>query len=336
MGSFRVNKMFVNFVHENQNFDMTITSLISPIRHFSRNILASLILFSIYLGGSLSVRAQDLLVDVPVPPESILRLDERCNYIVDNFWKHLNFKSAFSSLDKMDATLGQFIAVTPYATADTVFAAVDFLIKGVEKADAKNLLQLARMAEKWCGSDTAEYASEELMLPFANAVVNSKKIKNGPDKQHYALMAKRISNSRTGVVPADFAFTVPDGTQAHFSEVKQPAVLLFFYDPDNFESRLARTRLGSDYVIKTLAQHDLLKVVAIYPGEASQAWLDDIASMPDNWVIGAAPGIENDFRILSYPQLYYLDENRVITDKDFSVDTAIRYFGQFLQGTNHN
>ena len=271
-----------------------------------------------------------LLVDVPVPPEQITHLEERCNYIVDNFWKHFNFKGAFSSVPRLEATLAQFISVTPYASADTVHMALNTLITGVEKADPKNLVKLARIAEKLCGSDTAEYASEELMYPFAKAVGDCKKLK-GPDKEYFAAMAKRMGNSRHGVVPADFSFTVPDGTTARFSDITEPTVLVYFYDPNDLDSRLGRVRLGGDFVVKTLIAHKLLRVVAIYPGPADSAWTEDIDNMPDGWVIGAAPGIEDLFTIKRYPTLYFLDEDRVITDKDFSVDTAIIYFSQFLQ-----
>lgn len=287
---------------------------------------------AVLLTATTGIYAQNdaLLVDVPVPPEQIQRLDERCNYIVDNFWKRLNFKSAFSSLDRMEATLGQFLSVTPYATADTVFMAIDRLIAGVEKADAKNLLPLARMAERWTVGDTAQYASEDLMLPFAKAVAASKKLK-GADKEYYALMAQRMENSRVGATPADFTFTVPDGSIARLSEVTAPTVLIFFYDPSDFDSRLARTRLGNEYVVKTLIDHNLLQVVAIYPGEPTDEWQADVASMPDRWVIGAAPGIDRYFTIKGMPQIYFLDEDRRITDKDFNVDAAIMYFNQFLR-----
>lgn len=281
-------------------------------------------------------KAQDvqLLVDVPVPSDQLTRLDERCNYIVDNFWKRLNFKSAFSAQERMEATLAQFFSVTPYASADTVFRAIDMLTSGVEKADAKNLVTLAQMAERLCMGDSAEYASEDLMLPFARAVAASKKVKS-PEKARYAAMARRLQNSRLGTVPSNFEFTVPDGSKALFSDITEPTVLLFFYEPDCLDCRLARTRLGNDFVVKTLISHNLLKVVAIYPGEPDETWLADIESMPDQWVIGAAPDIDLDFTIKRSPQLYFLDENRKITDKDFSVDAAIMYFSQFMRPQNN-
>lgn len=298
--------------------------------HFKKYIFVCIVAITALAGVRVQAQTVPLLVDVPVPPEQITRLDEKSNYIVNNFWKRLNFKGAFSSNDRMDATFGQFICVTPYATADTVYMAIDFLIKGVEKADAKNLLTLAKIAEKWCGTDSAEYASEELMLPFAQAVANSKKIK-GPEKDHYAAMAKRLANSRVGVAPADFAFIVPDGTTAHFSEVSQPTVLIFFYDPNDFDSRLARTRIANDFVIKTLSQRELLKVVAIYPGNPDAEWQKDIDNMPANWIIGASPEVGQYFTMNRKPQMYYLDQDRTITDKDFSVDAILSYFGQFIK-----
>ena len=293
-----------------------------------------LIAIVVTLAPTHTVKAQNnqLLIDFPTPPEQITRLDERCNYIVDNFWKRLNFKGAFSSIDRLDATMGQFFSVTPFATADTVHMAIDRLITGVAKSDAKNLVTLAKIAEKWCATDSAEYPSEELMLPFAQAVASSKKIK-GPEKDYYTQMAKRMSNSRIGVVPADFTFTVPDGSIGRFSEITAPTVLIFFYDPDDFDNRLARTRLGNDFVVKTLIEHNLLRVLALYPGKPDQKWQSDIESIPDQWIIGAAPGIEELFSIKKNPQLYFLDEDRMVTDKDFSVDAAIIYFNQFLKRT---
>lgn len=295
------------------------------MKHFFLTVILTAL-----LGFRAAAENTPLLVDVPVPPAEIQRLDERCNYIVNNFWKRLNFKGAFSSQERMEATLGNFLAVTPYATADTVHMAIDFLIKGVEKADAKNLVPLARMAERWCGTDTSAYASEELMLPFAQAVANSKKAK-ADEKAYFGNMARRMANSRKGVRPADFTFTTPGNTTGKLSDITEPTVLIFFYDPNDFNARLARTRLGNDFVVKKLIEHNLLKIVAIYPGQPDADWEADIESMPQGWIIGAAPEIKNEFTISKMPHLYFLDEDRIITDKDFSVDAAILYFGQFLK-----
>lgn len=292
----------------------------------------------IFIGLCIAAGAQtdnkpDLLVDIPKVPERIERLDERCNYMMMKFWERANLKSVFSSPDKLDATFGQFLAYAPYATADTVRLAIDNLIKGIEKADAKNLAKLGALAEKWCGHDTCEYASEELMMMFADGISKSKKFK-GPEKARYQAMAKRLSNSRTGAIPGDFEFFYPDGTKGKFSDIESSSYLLFFYEPDCIDCRLGRTRLGQHYVIKTLQNHNLLKVIAIYPNEPDDQWKADIEAMPDNWIIVSSPDIDELFTITHSPEIYYLDKDRRIESKGFSVNTAIRYFDQFLNPQN--
>lgn len=116
-----------------------------------------------------------LLVEMPVPPSEIVRMDQRANYILDNFWKNCNFKSIFSSKERLDYTMGQFFALTPLATADTVHIAINRLLTGVEKSAPKQLPELARIAERWTYADSAEYQSDELYLPFVKAVVDCKK-----------------------------------------------------------------------------------------------------------------------------------------------------------------
>lgn len=271
-----------------------------------------------------------MLVDMPKVPENIEGLAQRCNYILDNYWKRANLKSAFSSHDRMDATFRQFLTFTPYATADTVHMAIDNLIKGVEKADARNLVPLARMAEKYCGTDTAEFASEELLLPFVQAVADSRKVKS-PEKARYQALARKLHNSRLGATVADFEFTCPDGTTGHLSDVDRELVLLYFYDPDCLDCRLVRTRLSQDIAVKAFISQGFLKVIAIYPGEADAAWQEDTESMPDTWVIGANPEIDLDFTLERSPQMYLLDKDRKVMSKGFTDGEALRYFNQFIQ-----
>lgn len=281
-------------------------------------------------GAQSSVPAGDLVVPIPAVPEEMSRLDERCNYIVDNFWKNAAFKSAFSSLDKMDATVGQFLAFTPYADATVVHQALETLITGVEKADAKNLIKLARMAEKWTGSDTAEYASEELFYPFVKAVATSKKVKD-PEKARYQALYRQLNNSRQGARVADFSFTCPDGSTGKLSDVTSPSVLLVFYEPDCIDCRLAKARLSSDYVLPALVKSGVLSVIAIYPGEADEDWQADALTMPDGWIVGAAPDIDLDFTINHQPEIYFLDRDRNVAAKGIQVDNAIAAFRSLIQ-----
>ncbi len=305
--------------------------------------LLSLIALSLIVTGitpfvSAQTQAEDdtddgveLLVPIPEPPKSIARLDERCNYILDHFWDNYNFKNAFSSRKRFDKTFGQYMSFMPYATADTVHMSINRMIKGVEKAKPQYLLDLCEMAEKWTYTDSAEYQSEEIYMPFLEAVATNKKVK-GPEKARYEAQYKKLSYSRVGANVGDFAFTCPDGTSKAIKDVETPHILLMFVDPDCIDCRLAKARLDADYVIKAFIDNKLLTIVAIYVGEPTDAdWQAEAASMPEHWVVGAAPDADMLFDIKGSPSVYYIDSNHDVKVKNVAVDNILAAFRSLLQ-----
>lgn len=292
---------------------------------YMKRILISLIMACAAALGASAQVPNDLLVTMPQPPSSLTRLDERCNFIVDNYWKTFNPKSSFSSLERLDKTLGMFLSFTPYASADTVFGALDKMLEAVGKAKPDNLLTMAQMAERYCYSDSAEYDSEELYMHFLEPVVTNKKVK-GAEKARFAHQYKQLQNSAVGATPADFEFTRPDGTKGRLSDVKTAHILLFFYDPDCMDCRLAKTRLAADYTLGALQRMGLFTMMAIYPGEPTQEWRDDAASLPSEWIVGALPDAEDLFTMRKQPEIYYLDPKRKVAVKDIDTTQAIDAF----------
>lgn len=72
-----------------------------------------------------------LLVEMPVPPSEIVRMDQRANYILDNFGK-LQFQEYILIQGAPGLHHGAIFALTPLATADTVHIAINRLLTGVE------------------------------------------------------------------------------------------------------------------------------------------------------------------------------------------------------------
>lgn len=284
------------------------------------------------VAAGLAATAQNtsnLLVEMPQAPESITRLDQRCNYIISRYWDKFNPKSSFSSLERLDNTFGQFISLTPYATADTVHMAVDHLISVVQKAKPENLLTLAKIAEKWVYADTAEYLSEELYFPFIEAIVKDKKAK-GPERARFQAQYDQLLNSRVGVKVNSLSYTKIDGTTGSLNDITAPHVLLFFYDPECTDCRFAKARLSADYSLQTLIDNNIVAVMAIYPGDADEDWREDAKSLPESWIVGANPEIDRKFTMRYQPEIYYLDAERTIRVKDVAVDNILNTFKQFI------
>lgn len=298
-----------------------------------KKIVAIICSLLLAINASAQEADKELLVTMPVVPSSLTSLQSRSSYIIDKYWDTFNPKSSFSSLSRLDHTLDQFFSIAPYANADTVHASIHKLVEKVGKAKADNLVVLARIAESKVASDTSEYISEEIYFPFVEAVATNKKVKTA-EKARYVAHYNQLNNSMVGKQIADFEFTRPDGSKGQMSDVKSDHVILFFYEPDCSDCRMAKARLAADIAIPTYVNAGILTVMAIYPGEADDAFIEGAKDLPENWVVAAYPDADKYFTMRAKPQFYYLNNTngiRTVSAKDMPVDNILLAFNQILQ-----
>lgn len=262
-----------------------------------------------------------------VPDDSPMSLQERCNFLVYNFWDRCNIKESFSTLGKLDKAFGSWLSFMPYASADTVHLSVDRYIASIEKAAPKEMLQVGKMAERWLYCDSAEYLSEEIYEPFCEAVVKSKKVPKA-DKARFQAQLQILQSSALGKKVPDIQLETPDGRKRGLDEVVASRVILFFNDPECFDCRLLKTRLAADHNLNWLIDHGLVKLVSIYPSEPDDEWRADAAGYPSNWEVGASGDIDTYFSLPSTPILYYLDGRHKVLGKNVPADNLLYTLGQ--------
>lgn len=227
-------------------------------------VISFITLISGLVGASGQTAATEHYFPYPMVPDNLTTLQQRCSFLVYNFWNFCDFKSAFSSLDKMEGAFADFVSFMPYASADTVEIAVTNLLDKVKKSPA-HTLALARMARAHLYADSADIISEQVYLPFAQAVVANKKIP-AADREPFAREAKIMANTRVGQRIPDLEFTLPDGTVSKVSQHLAPMVLLVFTGPDCSECSLDRVRLSADYALKKMMDSGRLSIINLYVG----------------------------------------------------------------------
>lgn len=262
----------------------------------------------------------------PVPPESLESLSDRTSYLVHHFWDQCNLKSAIQRRDKFKGAFIDYVSFMPYAEATVVHESVESLINKF-KNSPEQLLTLAEIAEECLYNDDAEFISDEVFLPFAQAVANNKKLKPA-QKARFAYEASVLSQSQVGSKVFDLQFTRPDGTRSRLSEIGQGYVLIFFNDPECEDCAIARVRLSADHNVNKLIDDGRLKIVCIYPGEATDEWRQAVANYNDKWIVGAAADADDHFDMRNPPVFYYLNPSHTIMSKTLQIDNLLEAFHQ--------
>lgn len=273
----------------------------------------------IAIAAAIPMRGADgELFPYPVPPEGTELLGDRCDYIVTHFWDRCDFKSAFSKMEKLNNTFGDWVSFMPYATADSVHVAIDRLLESVKKS-GPHTLGLARMAEGWTFSDTTAIFSEELYYPFAKAAAEHKKI-SAADKARFLSQIRILDNTRVGQKVGHLNYVTFDGVKHTLDETKTQIVIIFFNDHECDACALARIRLSADINATALQRAGLLTVLSIEPAEMNDAWRTAVAGYPAEWVNGVSEDADEYFPLLTSPSFLLLDSRHKLLAKNFDIE----------------
>ena len=268
---------------------------------------------------------QESLFSYPVPPDTMLNFQPRCDYIISRFWDRCNFEQALLHPGEFNKAFGDWVNIMPHASADTVHSAIDRLLARFTKKGGDQALALARLAENWVYSDTSELVSEEIMLPFARVAANHKKIDKA-DRRHFAAIEKVLTSSMIGQTLPDLEFVRPDGTKGHLSDIARGSVLLFFCNPDDPGCSVPRIRLDTDPNTRALIERGELTIITIYPAVPDAKWLEYVKDYPENWHNVAIPDASEYFGKIVPPTLHFLNSGLKVLAKNLSADYLLGAF----------
>lgn len=277
----------------------------------------------LFLAPAAKGASGDLFV-YPEAPDTMMNLQPRCDYLVSRFWDRCNFETAMIHKDKFNTAFGDWVSIMPHASADTVHASISRLMGRFPK-NPETALQLASMAEEWVYSDTSQIYSEEIFLPFAQAIRDHKKVGKA-DKARFAHAAKIIESSAIGANVPDLTFIRPDGSQGNLGEITRGSVLLFFNDPDCSDCNMARIRLDVDFNTNALIDRGEMTIVSIFPGEPDQQWKEAAQDYNSKWVVCAMPDADDYFDMQGTPKFIFLNSHHKVLAKDMDIEYLLGAF----------
>ncbi len=288
------------------------------------------ILAVLAVSGTCSASDGDLF-PYPKPTDDMVSLNERCDYIVSQFWKRCDFKGAMSKKEALNSTFGDWVSFLPYATADTVHASIDRMLESVRKSGPQTL-ELARLAEGWLYSDTSEIYSEEVYYPFAKAAASHKKISSA-DRAHFENHVRILDNTRKGERVGHLDFVTASGEKKSLDDFHTQMIVVMFNDHKSDACTLARVRLSADINATALIRAGLLTVICLDPAEADDDWKAAAETYPADWTVGTLPDARSYFNLRYTPSLFLLDARHRLLAKDIRIDGLLAALAGVRQNT---
>ena len=257
------------------------------------------------------------LFEYPYPPESITDFEERVNYIVSHFWESVDLSKPIRDTVAFEAALRDYVDFFRYAHREVVFSSIkDFMYKA--QSNTSNTVLIMEMAERALFGLNMVYWSDEVYLEFCRMFIDSKKVKQ-EQKIRYIDQVKRIENTLQDCVPVDFTAITPDKHKLKLSSISG-WVLIYFNEPDCFDCTITRLRLNTNQVISDYVEYGQLTVLAVYPGEWSQQWVEDANSMPKEWTYGCCESIDELYDIRFIPSFYLLNREHKLVGKNLTLE----------------
>lgn len=276
--------------------------------------------------GLASMKAQNIievkpLFEYPVAPENLESLEEKCDYIVKNFWNNFNFKSkepvdqyALNEAFQVYATSFQF------ANEKEVNASIDKLIKNLS-GNKVLLMQFGKAAEENLYGPRADFWSDGLYLKFVDAIIKDKKIPQ-TRKGRYIKQAQALMESKVGSPAPEFWFTDRERASKRYFPMSTPT-LIIFGDPGDTDWRIARIRLDSNLELSEALKKGKINILYIVPGNISN-WQRDVENYNPQWTIGQSDEAATHYDLRLVPSIYLIGSDGKILGKNLILEEAIK------------
>lgn len=260
------------------------------------------------------------LFEYPTAPENLTEFRDKCDWLAENFWNPLNVKSKVAvDQGKLNHAFQVYATTSQYATKEKVTAAVDKLMKSIQK-NPMLLYQMTKAAEENIYGPRAEIWIDELYEQILTSALSNKNFPKSK-RARYELQLKQLNGSSIGKRPAEFNFVRANGETAKYFPMTTPTIIVFG-DPDCDDCRLGKLKMQSNVAFSKAVADGKLNVLFIIP-DPDEGWQAKVADFPQNWTVGASDTVSELFDMREIPEIYIVGSDGNIVAKHIGIMRAI-------------
>ena len=173
---------------------------------------------------------QQRLFDYPEVPDTIITLENRTNYIIQNFWNDYDFSQPIRDEWVFEATFRDYVTFFKYAHKTIVVSCIKDMMRKAQ-SNKSNFLLIAEIAERTLYDPGAEYWSDEVYIPFLESVLDNNMLKKS-EQERYKYQLELLRNNLMGDRAQNFELRLADGSKKKLSEIEGKMLLVFFNDEE--------------------------------------------------------------------------------------------------------
>lgn len=260
------------------------------------------------------------LFEYPVAPEDLVSLEEKCDYIIKNFWNSFDFKRK-EPVDQyaLTAAFQVYTSAMRYASFKEAEQSVNKLIEKIS-GNQVLLIQFCKAAEENLYGPRADFWSDELYLKFLDAIIKNKKITENR-KIKYEKQAKALKESLVGATAPSFDFNTINGDVKNYFPMSTPT-LLIFGNPEDTDWRLARLKMDSNLQLSDALDKGKVNILYMIPFE-NDNWKNLVSNYNKQWTVGQSLDIEKHYDLRLDPAIYVVGSDGKILYKNLPVNDIV-------------
>ncbi|MFA5850462.1 MAG: DUF5106 domain-containing protein [Bacteroidales bacterium] len=256
------------------------------------------------------------MIDVPA---MITEPEERSKYIVDHFWKMMNFQDT-SYLQNIHNLNVHFSAYVDYLVSAAPNAAINSVSKLVDSAlngNPKITSRFREMFEAAFYSPNSIYRNEELYIFILEKYLKSGKYSDAERVQMQYQLDLAYRN-RVGTKAIDFKFILEDGSMKSLYGINSAYTILMFFDPDCPTCKSVMEEMKASAILSQMSSS--VKVLTMYAGVDYERWMKEVKQLNKKWINGCDKEMKLSegplYDLRPTPAIYLLDKNKLVLLKD--------------------
>lgn len=186
-------------------------------------------------------------------------------------------------------------------------------------ANKKTFEWFVMAAREVLADPNSQWRDDELYMPVLRVRIASP-FTDEPTRERLRYRLDILSQNRIGHKANNIRYTLFDGFEGTLYGIKAEFTLVFINNPGCEMCRTVREEICASDLLSGYIASGRLKVLAIYPDQDLDEWLNYRSEMPKDWINGydreCVMRTQGTYNLTAIPSLYLLDKDKTVLIKD--------------------